>query len=714
MRNQAPQPEQFRFVVQIGARQADGSFPLRAFVRRGAGGRVAVGAAEERLLLPERLVAQARRLLEPYERQPVGDEAELGVFLARQILPRPVRTLLLEAVGLAREHDAALHFELAVDPPELATLPWEWLTVTGKSRWSPALLEDYGLTRLSGRRAPRPYGNARAGQHGSGVLLVAPDANDATLRAIRAALRTGTGPTLPLEVLIAPSNSQLRATLRRRRPRVLHLLARAEFDAPDAPLLFLDAPLGAAELAALASPQAPPLFVLDGGWHAEGMLAAAGPRMAYALVEAGANAAVAFHSALYPDESALFARALYEALASEAPAHQALALARQALFEGGAAAAWGLPMIVRCQEAAAPRQAGLATGRLGELPLPTRLRKLAVPLAAGGAGLLVAAGVLLGQPRAASETAAPHPPLGASGAATNDAFAISLPTPTFAPPVDTPSIAESQPTRQPPPTPPAPPREPLRWATYHVQPGDSVEGIAATMGSDAAALAALNRVDVAAQLIPGRALMVPVYSEGAAGASAGGLDVNIGRQDEPVVALTVDTEINDVMLYQILDILNARGLRATFFVTGGWVRSYPDAARAIIASGSELGNHSLTHPAFTQIGLDGAVNELVETERIVRETTGVTTRPFFRFPYGDKNPQVLGLLAEQGYISYHWSADDNAISRWLANVAANPRGGYGGILLMHQRADSIAALPGWLDQLQQMGFRVVPLSEILK
>ena len=337
--------EQIRFVVQIGAQAQDGSFPLYAAAKRGPGGRVAAGAAEACLLLPARLLAQARRLLEPYQRQPVGDEAELGVFLARQILPRPVRELLLETVALAREHEVALHFELVIEPPELAALPWEWLTVAGKNCWSPALLEDYGLTRLAGRR-----GAAQAGQYGAGVLLVAPDGSDATLRAVRAALAASPEPTLPLEVLVAPSNKELRAALRRRRPRVLHLLARAEFDAPDAPLLFLDAPLSGTELAALASPAARPLIVLDGGWHAEGKLAAAGPRLAYAAVEAGADAAIAFHSALYPDESGIFAQALYAALAADLPAHQAVALARNALFEGGAAAAWGLPMLVRSQK----------------------------------------------------------------------------------------------------------------------------------------------------------------------------------------------------------------------------------------------------------------------------------------------------------------------------------------------------------------------------
>ncbi|MGQ9893517.1 MAG: polysaccharide deacetylase family protein [Roseiflexus sp.] len=49
------------------------------------------------------------------------------------------------------------------------------------------------------------------------------------------------------------------------------------------------------------------------------------------------------------------------------------------------------------------------------------------------------------------------------------------------------------------------------------------------------------------------------------------------------VALTFDIEIDDTTLYAILDVMRQRGVKGTFFVTGRWVKCFPDAARAIVA-----------------------------------------------------------------------------------------------------------------------------------
>jgi peptidoglycan/xylan/chitin deacetylase (PgdA/CDA1 family) len=78
------------------------------------------------------------------------------------------------------------------------------------------------------------------------------------------------------------------------------------------------------------------------------------------------------------------------------------------------------------------------------------------------------------------------------------------------------------------------------------------------------------------------------------------------------------------------------------------VKSFPEAAKAIVRRGHEPGNHSLIHPAFWAIGADGALNEPAETERIAREITGASTRPYFRFPYDDSTPQMVETIDRPG------------------------------------------------------------------
>jgi peptidoglycan/xylan/chitin deacetylase (PgdA/CDA1 family) len=149
-------------------------------------------------------------------------------------------------------------------------------------------------------------------------------------------------------------------------------------------------------------------------------------------------------------------------------------------------------------------------------------------------------------------------------------------------------------------------------------------------------------------------------------------------------------------------------------VTGHWVLAFPAAARAIVEQGHEIANHSLSHPYFSRIGLDGAAAELEQTERLIQETTGVTSRPYFRFPYGASAPDAIALVAQHGYVAYHWSADDPAIDSWLDHAAQDRAGANGGILLMHGRQNTVAALPGWLDRLAELGLLPTTMGEILQ
>lgn len=362
--------------LHVTAPAPDGTYPLHAYLSREERGEAGATIAEAQsvLVLPPRLVDMATRLLQPRAHFKGGDETELGAVLARLLLQPPVRSLLLRGVAQARAEQTLLHLQLLFDPPELTLLPWEWLSVAGKQRWVPALLEDYGLSRLASprteeQRPQTPLRRMTAGlQHLSAglfkrsparmppvdddnrsnlrVLLVASDARDATLRAVGTTLEElAESYDLSLKLLVAPTPSELRRALRQVQPHILHLLTHVTFDAPDHPLLLLEPPYAAADLLPLVG-QIPPLgIVLDGGWQEAESLSAAAVRLAHALAGAGCGT-VTFGSPLYPAESALFARALYTALAQGEPLYEAVTMGRRALVAGGAGGAWGLPLLV--------------------------------------------------------------------------------------------------------------------------------------------------------------------------------------------------------------------------------------------------------------------------------------------------------------------------------------------------------------------------------
>ena len=59
--------------------------------------------------------------------------------------------------------------------------------------------------------------------------------------------------------------------------------------------------------------------------------------------------------------------------------------------------------------------------------------------------------------------------------------------------------------------------------------------------------------------------------------------------DKPMVALSFDAAWGNEDTQKILDILKKYKINVTFFMTGGWVESYPDDVKAIKAADDDLG-----------------------------------------------------------------------------------------------------------------------------
>lgn len=193
-----------------------------------------------------------------------------------------------------------------------------------------------------------------------------------------------------------------------------------------------------------------------------------------------------------------------------------------------------------------------------------------------------------------------------------------------------------------------------------------------------------------------------------------------------VVALTFDAGANAAGLPSISSTLRARKVPATFFLTGNWVRGFPDQANAIVSDGYLVGNHSVSHPYFTQLS-DALVTAQVQgAQQAILRANGADTRPLFRFPYGDVNSRVLADVNRLGYVPVRWTVDSlgwegtsggqsvqSVTSRVLA--AAQP----GAIVLMHLGSNpkdgttlDANALPAIIDGLRARGYGFVTLRAL--
>ena len=102
---------------------------------------------------------------------------------------------------------------------------------------------------------------------------------------------------------------------------------------------------------------------------------------------------------------------------------------------------------------------------------------------------------------------------------------------------------------------------------------------------------------------------------------------------EKKIVLTFDDGPHPKQTMQILDFLDRYGIKATFFMIGVNVESYPQVAHEVVARGHEVGNHTKTHSHAIRIDDALLQTEIEQCEREVLAQTGKQCR-LFRPPEG--------------------------------------------------------------------------------
>lgn len=184
-----------------------------------------------------------------------------------------------------------------------------------------------------------------------------------------------------------------------------------------------------------------------------------------------------------------------------------------------------------------------------------------------------------------------------------------------------------------------------------------------------------------------------------------------------MVALTFD-DGPDNNVPKIIKLLQEYDAKATFFVVGNKVQKFPDAAKQIIHTGNEIGNHSFTHPSLPKLTPEKIREEIESTQKIIKKIAGFTP-VLFRAPnlqYSDELWKVIhanNLQAVNSSPSVEdWNrktTKEQIIERSTVHVSP------GGIVLMHTwPGKTVEALPAILTYLKENGDQLVTLSEILK
>ncbi len=230
---------------------------------------------------------------------------------------------------------------------------------------------------------------------------------------------------------------------------------------------------------------------------------------------------------------------------------------------------------------------------------------------------------------------------------------------------------------------------------------------------------------------------------------------NRGSINTKQIALTFDGGSTNNVSQEILDILANKNVKATFFLTGQFIKKYKETVKRIVKDGHEVSNHTWSHPHLTTFAEDFKHNtknniteeviykQLVKTNHLFQTVAGKKMSPYWRAPYGEYNNQILQWAAKTGFKhigwthgngweetmdTFDWVADTNSniyktadeiVEKILTYDKKPNKTLNGAIILMHLGSERKKdyphqKLPELIDSLRKKGLELVTISELLE
>lgn len=186
-----------------------------------------------------------------------------------------------------------------------------------------------------------------------------------------------------------------------------------------------------------------------------------------------------------------------------------------------------------------------------------------------------------------------------------------------------------------------------------------------------------------------------------------------GNKNAKNVSLMFNVYENTQTVNEIIDILNEKGVKATFFVGGCWADDNEQTLKKIVSDGHEIANHGYFHKDHKKLSYNDNKKEIELCSTIVKALCGVAPT-LFAPPSGSYSETTLSVASELGYKVIMWSKDTidwRDSDKTILFKRATQNLTNGDLVLMHPKPHTKQVLSSIIDFYIDAGFNVVTVSE---
>jgi len=186
------------------------------------------------------------------------------------------------------------------------------------------------------------------------------------------------------------------------------------------------------------------------------------------------------------------------------------------------------------------------------------------------------------------------------------------------------------------------------------------------------------------------------------------------------MAWTVDDGGDPETIRRYAEMAHESGTRLTFFPNGvydGWEQN-ADLLRPLVSSGQVvIGNHTWSHASLTSLSDQGIVDELTRNDDYLGGLFGMSTKPFYRPPFGYRDSRTDAVAAEIGFtvpvMWYGSLSDSGLITEAQVTDFATQWFLAGHIVIGHANYPSVCnVFPQLLQLLSDRGLQTVTMRDV--